>query len=94
MRFGARIRIGLFACGLAGALFSLSLVIGNFLRHVDTIDYLKQADEAVPCIRLGFGCALLSFPLCFFGKRWWRIASLGLGLLLIVWWYLIAESLY
>jgi hypothetical protein len=94
MRLITRIRIALFACGAAGVMLSLSLVIGSFLRHVDTTDYLKQANEGVPWVRWGLGSALIGFALCFLGRNWWRLAGLSLGLLLSVWWFLIAESLY
>jgi len=89
-----RVRNALFVCGIAGVLLSLSLVIGSFLRHVDTANYLKQADEGVPWVRWGFGSAVVGLLLCCFGKRWWRIAGLISAVFLVVWWCLIAESLY
>ena len=44
------IRRALFIGGVVSALLSAALVAGSFLRHVDTQDYFKQADEGVPWV--------------------------------------------
>jgi hypothetical protein len=89
----ARIRTALFACGIAGLTLSLSLVIASFLRHVDTTDYFKQADEARPWISWGFDTAAAGFVLSFFGRRWWRAVTVALCLLLLTFWFMQMESL-
>jgi uncharacterized membrane protein YbjE (DUF340 family) len=88
------IRRTLFVCGVVSVLLSVSLVVGSFIRHVDTNDYLKQADEGVPWVRWGLGSSLLGFVFGFFGNKWWRVATVITALLLLVLWYLIGESLY
>jgi hypothetical protein len=94
MKETTRTRTALFVCGIAAILLSLALVLGSFLPHVDTTDYLKQADEGVPWIQWGLGSATIGSALCFFGRRWWRVAAVGLGLVLSTLWIFIAGSLY
>ena len=90
----SRIRIVLFIFGASAVLLSLSLVIGSFFRHVDTTDYLKQADEGVPWVIWGLCSAIAGIVLCWFGRRWWRVAGLLSSVLLLIWWYLVGVSLY
>jgi hypothetical protein len=94
MKEAAGIRTALFVCGVSAILLSLALVVGSFLRRADTTDYLKQADEGVPLVLWGSGSGGIGSALCFFGRRWWRVAAVGLGLALSVWWILIGGSLY
>jgi hypothetical protein len=81
-----KIRSVAFAFGVAAVVVSLGLVGGSYLRPVDSMDYFKQADEARPWIGWGFDCAALGLFLCFFGRRWWRVAGIALALLLSIWW--------
>jgi hypothetical protein len=74
-------------------MISIVAVIGSFLRPVDTTDYFKQADEGRPWVQSGLLSAMAGLVLCFFGKRWWRVAGVFLALLLLIWWFLIGESL-
>jgi hypothetical protein len=89
-----QVRRAIFACGSAAVLLSIALIVAGYNRHVDTTDYLKQADEGVPWVRWGLGSSIVGCALCFFGKRWWRIAGVILGFLLTAFWLLQAESLY
>jgi len=91
---GIKLRQAVFGCGLASILISLLAIAGAYLRHVDTSDYLKQADEAVPWIRVGFGAAFLGFGLSFFGRKRARVAAVIVGLLFMAFWFLIAASTY
>ena len=90
----ARIRTALFFCGVAAVVLSISIGIACFPQTSKTTDYLKQADEVAPWLRWGFGSAAAGFFLCLFGRKWRRIAGLSLGLVLSIWWFLIAGSLY
>jgi hypothetical protein len=90
----ALIRRALFVCGVISASLSAALLAGSFLRHVDTQDYLKQADEGVRWVQWGLGSSLLGCVLCVFGKRWWRVVGVVVAFLLLVFWFLIGESLY
>jgi hypothetical protein len=89
----AQIRRALFVCGIALVLLSVGLVAGSYLRHVDTQDYLKQANEGVPWVRWGFCSSSLGVVLSFFGKKWWRTGGIVAGSLLALYWFLISESL-
>jgi hypothetical protein len=90
----AKIRSVAFACGIVGVMVSISLVVGSFIRHVDTTNYIKQAEEGVPWVDSGLVSAFAGFVFCLMGRRWWRVAGVTLALLLLIWWFLIAESLF
>jgi hypothetical protein len=88
-----RIRSGVFVCGIAGIIISMAVVVGSYLRPINTTDYIQQAEEAVPWVQSGFLSAMAGLVLCFFGKKWWRVAGVSVALLLLIWWFLIGESL-
>ena len=81
---------------IAFACLATSMVY-NFvgIRHAHTTnDYLEQANRAIPYIRHGVNFALLAFPLSFFGKGKSRIIAIACSSLLLIYWFLILESLY
>jgi hypothetical protein len=83
----AQIRRTLFFCGVVAMVLSIALVIGSYIRPVRTDDYFKQADEARPWVNWGLYTALVCFAFCFFGTGRWRIVSVVLAFLLLLWWY-------
>lgn len=94
MTTGAVFRPIAFGCGATAIMISFAILIRCYVRPpVDTTDYLRQAYEAAPWILYGLAFAAGGSALCFFGKRWWRIAGVGVGLCLSIWWCFLAGSL-
>jgi hypothetical protein len=61
-----KIRSGVFVCGIAGIIISAAVVVASYLRPIDTTDYLKQAEEAIPWIQSGLVSA-------FDGGGYWEL---------------------
>jgi hypothetical protein len=89
-----KIRPIIFALGVVGVALSLSAFVASYFRHVATTDYLKEANEGIPWVEFGLATAASGIILCAFGRRWWRIAALGLALVLLIVWMFVGESLY
>jgi hypothetical protein len=89
-----KIRPIIFAIGIAAILLSLSIAVASYLRPVDTPDYLKQAQEAVPWAQVGLFSGATGLLFSFWGRKWWRFAAIGTASLVLVWWCLITESLF
>jgi len=94
MTHTTRFRTIAFLVGVAAVLASLSTFIAAHFRPIDTSDYLKQGEEGVPWVQFGLGSAAVGVVFSMFGRRWQRVFSAGLGFVLLVCWYLIAESLF
>lgn len=90
----ATIRPKLFSLAIAALATSGAVLIRVYARHVQATDYLKQGAEGVPSEQWGSATALTGFLLSFFGKRIPRIACVVIASFLIVYWYLIALSLF
>jgi multisubunit Na+/H+ antiporter MnhG subunit len=88
-----QIRRIFFVCGIVSLAVSVALIVGSFIRPVHSQDYFQQADEARPWISWGLGSTLIGFVFCFFGKRYWRVASVLSALILLFWWYCMGAAL-
>lgn len=86
MKTAARARSVAFSFGIAAAVLSLLVVIGSYLRPVDTTDYFKQADEARPWISWGFDSAVVGLVFSLFGRKWWRAGAVAVSVLLLAFW--------
>lgn len=89
----AKVRSGAFALGLTAIAVSIAVIIGSYLRAIDTSDYFKQADEARPWISWGFNSAGIGLVLSFFGRKWYRAGGVAISLLLLAFWIVQMESL-
>ena len=82
----------LFKLSIASITTSLAVLVGSYLRHPRSTDYLEQANEATPWILWGLGAGLLGFILSLFGRRYTRLVAAIFALGLFTFWVLIGES--
>ena len=84
----------LFAGGIICFLASSgAMAIGVFRAH-QTTDYLEQARIAIPFIRWGLLCSIVSLVLSGFGRGLGRWMALVCAALFVAWWLGVAESIY
>ncbi len=88
------IRPKLFSLAIAALTTSGAVLVGGYVRHVQATDYLKQGAEGVPWVQWGTATAVTGFLLSFFGKPLSRITCVIVASLLVVYWYLVAASLF
>lgn len=89
-----RWRFYLFSGGMTCILASItSMAISAFRAH-QTTDFLEQARIAIPFIRWGLLCSFFAVILSGFGRGPGRWIGLISSTLLLMWWLLIAVSIY
>jgi hypothetical protein len=79
-----------------GICFIVSIIIMaiGVSRARQTTDYLEQARIAIPFIRCGLLSSLFACLLSFFGRGTGRIVGVIFSTLFLLWWLLVAESIY
>ncbi len=63
-------------------------------RARSTTSYLEQANRAIPYVRRGTWFAIAAFSLSLFGLGKPRLILIAFTAVLLVYWYLILESIY
>jgi hypothetical protein len=84
----------LFSAGVIGLFASIVIMAIGVARAHQTTDYLEQARIAIPFIRWGTLCSLISLLLSGFGPGLGRWIALICSALLLAWWLLIAVPIY
>jgi hypothetical protein len=82
-----------YAAGIVAAVSATSMGIGVSRAH-QTTDYLEQARIAIPFIRWGTSSSLVALLLSLFGKGYTRVVAVLILGLFLLWWLLIALSIY
>jgi hypothetical protein len=90
----ARLRSAAFLLGVFSLIGSLAALLIGSARSRHIVGYLAQADAGVPFVRWGTLLVLIAIFLGLFGYGKARVAFVISSGALLVYWLLIAESLY